>query len=49
MLQYRKIDHNSSYRGPIWVIQKPKIKFTGATRISMKETSPISPFFLIEN
>ena len=31
------------------MIQKPKIKFTDATTISMKETSTISPFFPIEN
>ena len=45
MWQFRKTDHNLSYRGPIWVIQKPNIKFSKSTTISMKETSPISPFF----
>ena len=47
--QSRKMDHNSSYRGQIWVIQKPNINFTDANTISTKETSPISPFFLTEN
>ena len=47
--QSRKMDHNSSYRGPIWVIQNPNVKFTDAATISMKDTSPISPFFPIEN
>ena len=31
------MDHNSSYRGPISVIQKPNIKFTDAGIISMKD------------
>ena len=47
--QSLKMDHNLSYRGPIWVIQKPNINFTDAATIFMKYTSPISPFFLIEN
>ena len=31
------------------MIQKPNIKFTDADTISMKDTSPIFPFFKIEN
>ena len=31
------------------MIQKPRIKFTDVATISMKETSPISQFFLTEN
>ena len=46
--QSRKMDHNLSYRGPIWVIQKPKINFTDANTIYKKETSQGSPFFLTE-
>ena len=36
------MDHNSSYRGPIWVIKKPNINFIDASTISMKKTSSIS-------
>ena len=39
------MDHKLSYRGQIWVIQKPNIKFSDAATISMKGTSPISIFF----
>ena len=31
------------------MLQKPRIKFIDAATISMKDTSPISPFFPIEN
>ena len=31
------------------MIQKPNIKFTIVDTISIKDTSPISPFFSIEN
>ena len=41
--------HSLSYRGSIWVIQKPKIQFSDTTTISMEDTSPISPFFPTEN
>ena len=47
--QSRKMDHNLSYRDPILVIKKSNIKFTNASTMSMNNTSPISPFFLIEN
>ena len=40
------MDHNLSYRGPILVIQKPKINLSNKATISMKDTSPISPFSL---
>ena len=43
------MDYNLNCRGPIWVIQKPNIKFTDADTISMKNTSPNSLFFPIEN
>ena len=45
MWQFKKMDHNLSYRGLIWVIQRPNIKFLDAATISMKGTSPISLFF----
>ena len=38
-----------SYRGPISVIQKPNIKLSDTSIISMKETSQISPFSPTEN
>ena len=40
-----KTNHNLSYRGPIWVIQKPNIKFTILATISMKDASLNDPFF----
>ena len=43
--QSRKMDHNLSYRGSIWVIQKPKIKFSDRDTIYLKDASPNSPFF----
>ena len=43
--QSRKTDHNLGYRGPIWVIQKPNIKFSDRDTISLKDTSPNSHFF----
>ena len=43
------MDHNLSYKGPIWVIQNPNIKLLNTATIFIKETSPISSFFLIEN
>ena len=43
------MDHNLSYRGPIWVIQKPHIKFSDRATISSKDTSPNSHFFSAEN
>ena len=46
--QSQKMDHNSSYKSPILVIQNLNINFTDANTISMKETSPISPFFPTE-
>ena len=35
-----EMDHNLSCRDPIWVIQKPNIKFTIAATNFMKNTSP---------
>ena len=32
------MDHNLSYRGPIWIIQNPNIKFTTSAIIIMQET-----------
>ena len=43
------MDHNVSCRGPIWVIQKPNIKFTDAATTSMKDLSPNSLCFPIKN
>ena len=43
--QSRKMDHNLSYRGLIWLIQKAKIKFSDISKSSMKDTSPNSHFF----
>ena len=48
MWQSRKMDHNLSYRGPIWEIQNTNIKFSDATTISIKDTSPISLFSMTE-
>ena len=42
LLQSREMDHEWGYRGPIWVIQKPNIKFKNATKTSMKDMSPKS-------
>ena len=44
MCQSRKIDCNLGYRDPIWMIQKPNIKFTDAATIYMRGLSPNSPF-----
>ena len=43
------MDHNLSCSGPIWVIQKPKIKFIDVGTISMKNPSPNSLCFPTEN
>ena len=40
-----KTKHNLGYRGPIWVIKKPNIKFSDRAIISLKDTSPNSLFF----
>ena len=47
--QSREMNYNLSYRGPILVIQKPNIKFTKESTTSMKNTSPNSICFPIEN
>ena len=44
----QKIDHNLGYRCPIWVIQKPNIKFLDRAKISLKDTSPNSSFFYLK-
>ena len=44
-----EMDHNLSCSGPIWVIQKPKIKFTDAGTISIKNPSQNSLRFPIGN
>ena len=49
MWQSQQMDHNLSYRGPIWVIQKHNIKFTIAAKIYINDTSENSIFFPIEN
>ena len=41
--------HNVNCRGPSQLIQKPNIKFTDAATTSMKDTSPKSLIFPIEN
>ena len=43
------MDHNLSYRGPIWVIQNPNINFSDAVTNFMKDTSLISLFSMTEN
>ena len=45
----REMDHDLGYRGQIWVIQKPNIKFIDASTTSMKDMSPKSLIFLIKN
>ena len=45
----QKMDCNSSYRDPIYIMQKPNIKFLYTSTISVKGASPISPFFTIEH
>ena len=44
-----EMDHNLRCRGPIWVIQKHKIKFIDAATTSMKNMSPNSLCFPTEN
>ena len=39
------MDHKLSYRGIIWVIQKPNIKFSDRFIMSLNDTSPNSLFF----
>ena len=43
------MDHNLSYRGPIWVIQKSNIKVSDKATSSLKDASPNSHLFLAEN
>ena len=37
--------HNLSYRGPIWVIQNPNIKFSDRNKSFLMDSSPNSLFF----
>ena len=43
------MDHKLSYRGPILVIQKPNIKLSDRATSSLKDASPNSHFFPVEN